>query len=248
MTMRLFATAAALITALFPGVAHADPGVGDPVYGATLQKGITEFEARYGRLNGRTDDGADGLVLEAEHAFSNRFSAAILVETDREPGGHRRAQSASIEAIHTLGRIKPLALDVAFYGEYKIGFRGNDDVAEAKLLLQHHVGKFDARVNLIGERALRAGEAVDIAYAASVDWALIGDDIRLGAAAFGDLGSTQHFGGRQAHFVGPEAKVELEHIGRGELEIEAGWLRAFGAARNHADGQARLLIGYEMKF
>ena len=59
----------ALMLAL-PTTVFAAPGVGDPVYGATVIKGVTEFEARYGRLMGGADDGADGLVLETEHAFS----------------------------------------------------------------------------------------------------------------------------------------------------------------------------------
>lgn len=240
-----FGLYAALI--LVPAVAWADPGVGDPVYGATLQRGTAEFEARYGRLTGGSADATDGLTLESEYAFSNRFAAAVLVETAREPGGDRTAQSASVEAIYTLGRIKPLALDVAVYGEYKHGLRGNDDAFEGKVLIEHRAGSFDARLNLISEHALRGGEPVNLGYAASADWALVGDDLRLGVQAFGDLGSTQRFGGRQQAYAGPVIKAGIERIGPGEIEIEAGWLRAFGSARDHADGQARLLVSYEFK-
>lgn len=231
-----------------PQVAYAAPGVGDPVYGATIEKGMTEFEARYGHLTGGNENGADGLVLEVEHAFSNKFAAAMLVETARDPGGRRIAESVSVEGIRTLGRINALALDVAVYGEYKVAFRGAPDVFEGKLLLEHRVGLFDSRLNLIAEKALRSGEPVEFGYAASADWAIFGDDLRLGAAAFGDLGTGDHFGGRQETYAGPEIKTDIEHLAGGELEIEAGWLRAFGAARDHADGQARLLIGYERRF
>jgi hypothetical protein len=55
--------------------ALATPGVGDPVYGATVDTGMTEFEARYGRLTGGTANGEDGLLLEVEHGFSSRFAA-----------------------------------------------------------------------------------------------------------------------------------------------------------------------------
>jgi hypothetical protein len=232
---------------IVPVTARADPGVGDPVYGATLQRGTLELESRYGRLTGGARDATDGLVLEGEYAFSNRFAAAVLVETGRDPGGARRVEATAIEMIHTLGRIKPLAIDVALYGEYKHGLRGNDDVLEAKLLIEHRAGPFDARLNLIGERPLRSGEPVELAYAASADWALIGDDLRAGLQAFGDLGTTRRFGGRQDSYVGPVIKAEIEHIGPGEIEIEAGWLRAFGSARDHTGGQARLLISYELK-
>jgi hypothetical protein len=243
-----FATAILLVTAILPGTACADPGVGDPVYGATLVAGMTEFEARYGRLTGGTDDGADGLVLEAEHAFSRQFSVATLVELGRDPGSARHVNAISVEAIHTLGRIKPLAIDVALYGEYKAGLRGDPDALEGKLLLQHRRGAFDARVNLIAEHPLRQHEPVEFSYAASADWALVRDDLKLGVAAFGDLGTSFRIGGRQEHFAGPEIKAEIDRFGIGELEIEAGWLKAFGAARDHTDGQSRLLLSYELFF
>lgn len=147
----------AFILFCMPTIAFAEPGVGDPVYGATLKRGTTEFEARYGRLTGGPDDRKDGLTLEAEYEFSNRLAAAVLVETARDPGGGRTVESSSIEAIYALGRIKPIALDVALYAEYKHGLRGNDDVLEGKLLLEHRAGPFDARLNLIGSTRCAAG-------------------------------------------------------------------------------------------
>ena len=241
----LLFSAAALLLA---GPAAASPGVGAPIYGATVDKGVTGFEARYGRLTGGAADGEDGLILEVEHGFSRRFAAAVLVETGRDPGGNRTANSVSVEAIRHIGHSDALALDAALYGEYKVGFRGNPDALETKLLLQHRRSGFDARLNLIAEKPLVRGEPVELSYALAADWQVAGDEVKLGFAAFGDLGTTRSFGGRQEHFAGPEAKFEIEHLGRGDLEIEAGWLRAFGAARDRSDGQARLLIEYEVRF
>ncbi len=226
----------------------ATPGVGDPVYGATVEKGLTEFEARYGRLTGGAADGEDGLILEVEHGFSKRLSAAVLLETGRDSGARRQTNALAIEAIYALGNIKPLNLDVALYGEYKYGLLDNPDVIETKLLLQHRAGGFDGRLNLIAEKPLAPNEPVELAYAASVDWQIAGDEVKLGLTAFGDLGITREFGGRQQHFIGPTAKFEIEHLGPGELEIETGWLRAFGSARDVTGGQARLLIDYELHF
>jgi hypothetical protein len=236
------------VAMLIAGPAFAAPGVGDPVYGATIEKGVTEFEARYGRLTGGVADGEDGLILEIEHGFSNRLAGAVLLETGRDPGGKRLTNSASVEAIYALGNVKALNLDVALYGEYKFGFRSNADVVETKLLLQHRAGGFDSRLNLIAEKPLAPNEPVELAYAASVDWQVAGDEVKLGLTAFGDFGTTRKFGGRQEHFIGPTAKFEIEHLGPGELEIETGWLRAFGSARDETDGQARLLIDYELHF
>lgn len=236
------------LAALVSTPAMAAPGVADPIYGATVEKGVTEFEQRYARLTGGPADGEDGLGFEVEHAFSSRFSLAGLVETSREARGSRRVDGFSIEGVYALGRIDPLALDTALYVEAKHGLHGEPDEIETKGLFEHRAGGFDARLNLIGEKELRHGEKVEFSYAASADWEVFGDDVRLGLAAFGDLGTTRHFAGREEHFVGPEAKFEVEHIGPGELEFETGWLRAFGAARDVTKGQARLLIEYEGHF
>lgn len=227
--------------------ALAAPGVGDPVYGATVTKGSTEFEARFGRLTGGSADGKDGLVLEAEYGVTPRLALAVLVETGRRLGGPRQADAVAVEAIRTLGRIDALGLDTAVYVEGKYGLRGAPDAIEVKGLFERAKHVVDARINLIVEKPLRDAP-LEFGYAASVDWAVIGDEFRLGAAAFGDLGTSARFGGRQEHFIGPEAKVGIERIGPGELEIEVGWLKAIGAARDTTTGQVRLLISYEARF
>lgn len=240
--------ALALPFALAPVPAFASPGVGDPVYGATVEKGLTEFETRYGRLTGGAADGEDGMVFEAEHGFSQNLSVAALVETSREPATSRKVEAFALEGIYALGRIKPLALDTALYVEYKHSLRAEPDAVEVKGLFEHKAGAFDGRLNLIMEKPLDARQPVELGYAASADWAVIGDEVRLGLASFGDLGTFGHFAGREEYYLGPEMKLELEHIGPGELEIETGWLKAFDAARDKTDGQARLLVSYEAHF
>ena len=97
-------------------------------------------------------------------------------------------------------------------------------------------------MNLIAEKPLRSGEKVEFGYAASADWAVAGDDLRAGAAAFGEFNSDEHY-------AGPIVKTEVEHLpGRGELGIEAGYLFALGNARDEARGQLRLLLEYEFHF
>lgn len=250
--MRSFALAFALsfasALALAPVAALASPGVGDPIYGASVENGLSEFEVRYGRLTGGAADGENGMVFEAEHGFSPNLSVAALVETSREPAGPRRVEAFALEGIYALGRIKPLALDTAVYVEYKHSLHADPDAVELKGLFQHRAGAFDARLNLIMEKPLNSRQPVELGYAASADWAVLGDEVRLGLASFGDLGTFDHFAGREEYYLGPELKFELEHIGPGELEIETGWLKAFGAARDRTQGQARLLIGYDARF
>ncbi|TXC69025.1 hypothetical protein FSZ31_08790 [Sphingorhabdus soli] len=236
--------AALAIAALSSTAAHAAPGVGEKVYGATVKADVAEIEARYGRIDGGTDDGADALVLEAAYGFSPRFYGAVLVELEKQPGLDREVEAIGFEGIYTLGRVA--GLDAAIYGEYEIGLEGPDKV-ETKLLLQKKAGAFDARLNLIAEKHLTGGEPVEFGYAASVDAAVLGE-IRLGAAAFGELGSTRDFLPRKEHFIGPVAKAEIAHLGNGELEIEAGYLFALGEAKDNSDGQWRLLVEYEFTF
>jgi hypothetical protein len=237
--MKIITAVVALLSLLSAAPVRATPGLGEEVYSATVER-ETEVEARYGRIAGRSDDGTDALVVEASHGFSTRFRAALLAEFEREPGGGRHASAFAVEAIHTLGRIG--GIDTAVYGEYEVARYGPDKI-ETKLLLQKRGGRFDTRLNLIAERQLVAGAPVTFGYAASADVAAIGE-FRLGAAAFGDLSGDE--GGH--HFAGPIVKTEIEHLGRGELELETGYLFALGSARDSARGQFRLLAAYAFPF
>ena len=227
--------------------ALAAPGVGEKVYGAQVEAGVSEFEARYGRLMGRADDGEDGLVLEAAHGFSSRFYGAALVELEREAGEHREVEAVSVEGIYALGQIGQSGIDVALYGEYEVRLHDADAI-EAKLLLEKRAGGLDARLNLIAQKPLRQGDRVQLGYAASIDQVVLGD-FRLGAAAFGELGTFRDLAPHAEHFIGPIAKTEFEGLpGRGELELETGYLFALDRARDDSRGQFRLLLEYEFHF
>ncbi len=216
----------ALAALAFAQPALAAPGLGSKVYGATVKPGVTEFEARYGRLSGGSASGEDAMVFELAHGFSSRFYGALLAEFEREPGADRKLEAFAVEGIITLGRI---------------------DALETKLVLQHKRGPFDSRLNLKAAKPLGGGAPVEFGYAASADWKAIGE-FRLGAAAFGDLGTSRNFTTRAAHFAGPIVKTEIEHLGPGELGIETGYLFALGEARKETNGQLRLLLGYEFRF
>jgi hypothetical protein len=239
---------ALLVIALGTTPALATPGLGEQVYGATVEPGVTEFETRYGRLVGGPADSTDAAVVEISHGFGRHFYGAVVGEMSREPGGRRSFDAVAVEGIVPLGRVEALQLDVAIYGEYGFGRHGNPDGAETKLLLQHRRGPFDARLNLVLEKELRHGEPAEYGYAASVDWAVLGD-LRLGLEAFGDVGDTHRFGGRREHFAGPIVKTDIEGLpGGSELEVEAGYLRAFGASRDATSGQLRFVLAWETHF
>ena len=226
--------------------AQAAPGLAEKVYGATVEPNVTELEGRYGRIQGGASDGEDALVLELAHGFSRKFYGAVLTEFTRDPHGGRKLDAFALEGIYSIGRVDSLGLDVALYGEYEVA-RGGPDKLETKLLLQHRQGSFDGRLNLVSERQLVSGQPIAFEYAASTDWE-VADNFRLGGAAFGELGNSDRLSTRGEHFAGPVGKYEFEHLGKGELGIEAGYLFALGGARKQTDGQLRLLLEYETKF
>jgi len=229
--------------------ASAAPGLDSKVYGTSIGRGVTEFEARYGRLTGRADDGASALVLEISHGFSKRFYGALKTTLEREPGGATQASSIGVEGIYRLGMIPGVGVDVAIYGEYNAALHGEPHNLETKLLLEKTVGRFDARLNLVAERLATARVPVEFSYAGSADYAVIGDELRLGVEAFGALGDSNRFGGRRAHFIGPVARIEIERFPLGgELEIETGYLFAVGAAADNSRGQARIGLEWGLRF
>jgi hypothetical protein len=227
--------------------AAAQPGLGEKVYSARLEPGASEVELRYGRLTGGPAAGEDAIVAEVAHSFGKHFHGGLKFEFEREPPGRRRLEAVGFEAMVPFGRIDAIGIDAGVYVEYE-AVRGGADKLETKLLLQRTRGSFDARLNLIAEKELKSGEPVEFGYAASADWKLVGD-FRLGAAAFGELGTARRFLPRAQHYAGPIVKTELEGLpGKGELGIEAGYLFALGAARDEAKGQLRLLLEYEFRF
>ena len=207
---------AAVAASLAATPAAAAPGVGGKVYGARIEKGVTEVELRYGRLSGDAADGEDAAVLELSHAFTDNFLAGVLVETEREPHQSRKVEAYSIETIGHIGRIDSLGLDVALYGEYEAVRHGADEI-EAKLLLQHTKGPFDARLNLKFGKELEKGAPVELGYAASADWAAFGE-FRLGAEAFGNL--VRH-GASQRHAVSRIANEKTCRLSRRKFQCAA---------------------------
>lgn len=229
--------------ALIPATAVAEPGLATKVRGATIDPGVSEIEIKYGRLAGKERDGAEAIDIEFSHGFNQHFQGGVALEFEREPSGRRQLTAGAVEAALALGRIDMLDLDIALFGEYELTRRGADAV-EAKLLLQRRKGPFDARFNLIAEKQLERGERIEWEYAASAVWKTVGH-LRFGVEAFGELGTARDFFPRAEHFAGPVLKFDLEGLpGKGELEIQTGYLFALGTARDESDGQFRLILEY----
>ncbi len=124
-------------------------------------------------------------------------------EFEKDPGATNQLTHAGIEAVYNLARIG--GIDVAAYGEYELGFHGDPDGVEAKLLLERRTQNWDLRFNLVAEKPLDSTQQTAFGYAASADFA-VGRDVRLGATAFGDYAAGSNHvlpTGGSGRFTGP---------------------------------------------
>lgn len=251
--MRIWGWAAAAVLAIgLGGTASAEPGLSNTVYSPYVKKGVTEVELRAGRLNGGPLDGEQSAIVELEHGFSDRLSLAVLAEFEQHAGEERKLDALAVEGVAYLGQIPGIGVDVGAYAEYEQRIHNESGVAEAKLLLAKRAGPAEALLNLIVSKALtdRPDEdETEFEYAAQLTTD-VGHNARIGAQAFGDLGTQRSFGGRQAHYLGPVAQWELRPswLRGGELEFEAAYLLPLGAARDDADNQLRFVVEFERRF
>ena len=232
--------AGAMLIAASCAPAHADTGLVDEVYGATVKAGEAEVELRYGRPLGGTAGPDDPFRVEAAYAFSDHFRLGVAARLAHDPGQSRKVTETALEAIWAPGKIGPVS--VAFYGEYSLGI-GEPDALEGKILLQHRRGPLDLRLNLIAAKPLIAGAATELSYAARTDYQ-VADDVRVGVEAICELGGFGHLFPRAAHYAGPVVAVELDHL-HPELELSAGYLFTLGSTTDGTRGQLRLSLGFE---
>ena len=234
------------------GAAMAAPGLANQVYSPYIKKGETEVEVRGGRLTGGALNGEQAAIVELEHGVNDRLSLAVLAEFEQHAGEARKLDAVAFEAVGYIGQTPWLGIDVGVYAEYEQRIHNESGVVEAKLLLAKRSGDFEGLLNLIVDKALtdKPGEGpVELGYAAQATW-LVANRLRVGAQAFGDLGTPRHFGGRQAHYLGPVAQWEIRPawLNGAELEFEAAYLVPAGSARHDTDGQVRFSMGYERRF
>lgn len=232
--------------------ARADPRLDEKVYAPYVLNHVAELEVRRGQEVGGADAGEATTVLEAEYGVNDRVSLALIGGIATAPGEGSAFNSVGVEGVVYLGQIPRIGVDAGLYLEYKHGLNGESDAGEAKLLLAKTSGRFQGLLNLIVERPLGAppGEGfASYGYAVSATWRTVGA-LRLGAEAFGDLGTDHGFlTGPQGAYVGPQLKWEGTPPGSPvEIDLDLGWLAAVGADRNEARSQVRLGIELERRF
>jgi hypothetical protein len=247
--LKKYLIGAALACMLSTPALAGPPGMAGEVYGATVEKGEKEFEARYGILTGGPAGGEDALKLEAAYGVTDHLRIGVLGEFGRDSGTSRKLNAAAIEAIYALG--KTGGIDFAVYGEYEFAFDGPNQI-ETKLLMQHRSGPWDLRLNLIASKEMVAGAPVELGYAASADVA-VAKRLRLGVSAYGNLGTFSDFAPAAEHYAGPIAKIRLltsdpdgDGDDHGGLTLSTGYLFALGATKNQTNGQVHVKL--EMEF
>lgn len=252
MKTRWWLAAAAAFSVAGSGIAVAAPGLANQVYSPYIKKGMTEVEVRGGRLTGGALNGEQSAIVELEHGVNDWLSLAVLAEFEQHAGEARKLDALAFEAVTYLGQIPGLGIDVGAYAEYEQRIHNESGVLETKLLLAKRAGDFEGLFNLIVTKPLtdKPGEGpTQLGYAAQATW-LVANRLRLGAQAYGDLGTPRHFGGRQAHYLGPVARWETrpKWLNGAELELEAAYLLPAGAARHDTNGQVRFAVAYERRF
>jgi hypothetical protein len=232
--------------------AAADPRLDEKVYDPYIENHTAELEIRNGQEIGGDLGGERTTVLEGEYGLNDRVSLALVGSFAHAPGQGTDFSGIGLEGVVYLGRVPKLGIDTGLYLEYSKGLNGEDDAAEAKLLLAKTAGRFQGLVNFIIERPLGvpSGESYSsYGYAASVSW-LVAGQLRLGAEAFGDLGDDHHFlSGPQGAYLGPQIKWEgRPKFSPVDIVVDAGWLKSIGADRLEAKSQARIAIEFEKHF
>lgn len=242
----------ALAASMFAAPALAEPGLANKVYSPYVKKGVTEVELRGGRLNGGELDGESGAIVELERGLTDRLSLAVLGEFEHHAGEKTKLDAVAVEGVAYLGQIPGLGVDVGGYLEYEQRIHNESGVLEGKLLFAKQTGRIQTLLNLIASRPLtnKADEReTEFGYAAQSTFDA-GHNLQLGVQAFGDLGTSRSFGGRQGHFVGPVAQWEVRPswANGAELELEAAYLLPVGTSRRETDNQVRFALEFEKRF
>jgi hypothetical protein len=249
--IRIFALVALLGLAFAQG-ATAEPGLGAKVYAPYIRNGVTEVETRVGRLTGGPSGGDATAVVELEKGLNDWLSMAVLGEFEKHPGERSKLDSLGVEGVIYLGQIPRLGVDTALYLEYEQRLHNESGVGEGKLIFAKTVDRFQGLLNLIATHPFTSrpdDKVTEFGYAASATWEA-SPGLRLGAEAFGDVGTNHRLGGRNPHYLGPALTWERRTtwLGGADFELQAGYLFALGAARRYTDGQLRLGIELERRF
>jgi hypothetical protein len=217
------------------------------VYSPLVEQGEVAVELRghYDFDNNDALDGGQQYKAEIEWAPYSRWRTELLAEFEQEPGSSDlKTTEVAWENVFQLTEQGQYWADFGLLAEYAHSLEhGGDDALELALLAQKDVGRHEARVNLVFERAFAGGAETEMEYAWQYRYRL-GERFEPGIEMYGGLGDWGHMGSFNDHEqqIGPAAFGKLR-TATGAWKYEAALLFALNDAT--PDTTLRLMLEYE---
>jgi len=236
-----------LSISLAGGVLTSKPAhAGDKVYSPIVHKGELELE-----FIGHRDKGGDqSHKWEVGYGVTDRWSTALFLETEKEPGDPLKAEAFAWENIIQLTEQGEHWLDAGLYLEYEHGIRADGhDKLEGKLLLEKETGRFVNRVNIIFEKEISGPnpDGLELGYAWQTRYRLI-RAFEFGVEGFGGFGELSEFkpAREQEHTLGPVIGGVIPIAAKWNFKYELGYQVGLSAAA--PDHRAKAMLELETYF
>ncbi|MCJ9428664.1 FTR1 family protein [Kordiimonas sp. A6E486] len=219
---------------------------GDKVYSPIVHKGELELE-----FIGHRDKGGDqSHKWEVGYGVTDRWSTALYLETEKEPGDPLKAEAFAWENIIQLTEQGEHWLDAGLYLEYEHSIReGGHDKLEGKLLLEKETGRFINRVNIIFEKEISGPnpDGLELGYAWQTRYRLI-RAFEFGVEGFGGFGELSEFkpAREQQHTLGPVVGGVIPITTKWNFKYELGYQVGLSAAA--PDNRVKAMLELETYF
>jgi hypothetical protein len=209
--------------------AHAEPGGTTGVSSPAVTQGASKIEFRTTAWRGGALDGDWSHRASASYAFTDWWRPTLVLRASQPDGSGAELRSVGFENVFYYTPSRDWPVQIGAQGEYKFDVNGAEDEVEFKFLAERRDGPLNARLNLIGARAVGSGASDEWTHeiALRAMWRT-SERFSLGFEAFSEPEA-------QAHYLGPRASLAI-----GDVSLSAGYLAGIDDAR--ADGQLRLAL------
>jgi hypothetical protein len=197
----------------------------------TPAKGEIELEW-WGEFQQKADRLVSIPSAEIEYGITDHWVAGLYGVGIKDGAERWKFDAIKLEQRFRLFEPGVLPVDTTLYLEYKHDFVEKVNELEGKVILSKDVGKFNATLNLIVERAVEEsvtsyGSTAGVSYPVS-------SKITPGIEAFGSWE-----GSNSEHYVGPSV---LLYFGKAWVNAGAG----FGLTRDSDDFRVRIILSHEL--
>ena len=218
----------------------------DFVYSPIVNKGEFEMEVKARRDTG----GKQVHKWELGYGFTDRWSTAVFLETEKMPGDNLIVEAVAWENIFQLTEQGEHWLDVGLYLEYEASLvDGGHDKFEGKILLEKQSGQFIHRANVIFEKQVFGvnPNAIELGYA----WQSLyrhKRSLEFGVELYGEFGEIRDFSpaAAQSHSIGPIFTGVIQIKPMWNFKYQAGY--QFGLSEGAPDGRLKGMMEIETYF